>query len=80
MITNKSIINKFQQAIKSASTQAEKQEIAKELHAYIGTLSLDEQEIYKVNVISTIERKFEVMDKLIAAYEAIRKDDLVAAQ
>lgn len=30
-----------------------------------------------MDVLSIIESKFEVMDKLIAAYEAIRKDDLV---
>lgn len=73
------LIKKYQKAIKEAITQEEKQAIASQLHSYIATLSVSEQEAYKSNVITTIESKFEVMDKLLAAYEAIKKDDLVLA-
>ena len=73
------IIKKYQQAIKEATSQEEKQVIASQLHSYIATLSVSEQEAYKSSVITTIESKFEVLDKLLAAYEAIKKDDLVLA-
>jgi hypothetical protein len=73
------IIKKYQQAIKEATSQEEKQAIASQLHSYTATLSVSEQEAYKLSVILTIESKFEVMDKLLAAYEAIQKDDLVLA-
>lgn len=76
---DKEIIKKYQQAIKKATSQEEKQSIASQLHSYIDTLPASEQEAYKSSVIATIESKFEVMDKLLAAYEAIRKDDLVLA-
>ncbi len=76
---DKILIKKYQQAIKEATSQEEKQTIASQLHTYIATLSMSEQEAYKTRVIMTIESKFEVMDKLLAAYEAIRKDDLVLA-
>jgi hypothetical protein len=76
---DKLLIKNFQQAIKEATSQEEKQAIASKLHSYIATLSISEQEEYKSSVITTIESKFEVMDKLLAAYEAIRKDDLVLA-
>lgn len=74
---DKILIKKYQQEIRKATSQEQKQQIASNLHAYIGTLSIHEQEAYKLGVLSIIESKFEVMDKLIAAYEAIRKDDLV---
>lgn len=76
---DKTIIKKYQQAIKEATSQEEKQAIASHLHSYIATLSVSEQEAYKSSVITNIESKFEVMDKLLAAYEAIQKDDLVLA-
>jgi hypothetical protein len=76
---DKEIIKKYQQAIKEATSQEEKKAVASQLHSYIATLPLSEQEAYKFNVLTTIESKFEVMDKLLAAYEAIRKDDLVLA-
>jgi hypothetical protein len=76
---DKLLIKNFQHAIKEATSQEEKQAIASKLHSYIATLSVSEQEEYKSSVITTIESKFEVMDKLLAAYEAIRKDDLVLA-
>lgn len=71
------IIKKYQQDIKNASSQEGKEAIASILHTYIATLSTSEQEAYKTSMITTIESKFEVIDKLLAAYEAIRKDDLV---
>ena len=74
---DKLLIKKYQQAIKEATSQEEKQGIASKLHSYIATLSVSEQEAYKSSVITIIESKFEVMDKLLAAYEAIKKDDLV---
>ena len=73
---DKELIKKYQKNIQEASSQDEKQAIASQLHAYIGTLPEYEQEAYKTTVLANIESKFEVMDKLIAAYEAIRKDDL----
>jgi hypothetical protein len=72
-------IKKYQQGIKEATSQEEKQAIASQLHSFIATLSICEQEGYKSSVITTIESKFEVMDKLLAAYEAIKKDDSVLA-
>jgi trans-aconitate methyltransferase len=71
------LIKKYQQEIREANTLVEKQLIASKLHAYVETLSLQEQQMYKNSVLTTLENKFEVMDKLIAAYEAIKKDDLV---
>jgi hypothetical protein len=76
---DKVIIKKYQQAIREAPSQEEKQVVASKLHLYIATLTVSEQEAYKSSVITTIESKFDVMDKLLAAYEAIRKDDLVLA-
>jgi hypothetical protein len=76
---DKSLIKKYQQGIKDATSQEEKQLIASQLHSYIATLPVSEQEAYKTSVITTIESKFEVMEKLLAAYEAIKKDDLVLA-
>ena len=73
------MIKNYQQAIKEATSQEEKQVIASQLHSYIATLSVSEQEAYKSSVMMVIESKFEVMDKLLAAYEAIKKDDLVLA-
>jgi hypothetical protein len=73
---DKELIKKYQKSIQEATSQAEKQAIAFQLHAYIGTLPIHEQEAYKASVLANIESKFEVMDKLIAAYEAIKKDDL----
>ena len=73
---DKELIKKYQDNIHKASSQDEKQAIASQLHAYIGTLPIYEQEVYKAGVLANIENKFEVMDKLIAAYEAIKKDDL----
>lgn len=74
---DKLLIKKYQEAIRNATSQEEKQSIASQLHAYISTMSLSEQDEYKSSVITIIESKFEVMDKLLAAYEAIKKDDLV---
>ena len=71
------LIKKYQQAIKEATSQEDKQVIASQLHSYIATLTVSDQETYKSSVITTIESKFEVVDKLLAAYEAIKKDDLV---
>ena len=73
---DKELIKKYQKNIQKATSQEEKQVIASQLHAYIGTLPTYEQEAYKSSVLANIESKFEVMDKLIAAYEAIKKDDL----
>lgn len=73
---DKELIKKYQKNIQEATSQVEKQTIASQLHAYIGTLPIHEQEVYKSNVLANIESKFEVMDKLIAAYQAIKKDDL----
>jgi hypothetical protein len=74
---DKILIKKYQKEIREATSQEQKERIASNLHTYIGTLPTHEQEEYKSGVLSIIESKFDVMDKLIAAYEAIRKDDLV---
>jgi hypothetical protein len=74
---NNQLIKKYQQEIREATSQDEKQLIASKLYSYISTLSVEEQESYKKGILTVIESKFEVMDKLIAAYEAIKKDDLV---
>jgi hypothetical protein len=74
---NNQLIKKYQQEIREATSQDEKQLIASQLHSYIATLSFEEQELYKKNILIVIESKFEVMDKLIEAYEAIKKDDLI---
>ena len=74
---DKILIKRYQQEIREATSQEQKEQIASNLHSYVGTLPVHEQEEYKSAVLSIIESKFEVMDKLIAAYEAIRKDDLV---
>jgi hypothetical protein len=74
---NNQLIKKYQQEIREATSQDEKQLIASKLHSYIATLSVEEQESYKKGILTVIESKFEVMDKLIEAYEAIKKDDLV---
>ena len=73
------IVKKYQQEIKQATSKSEKQLIASKLHAYIATLPDEEQKSYKDSILTVIESKFEVMDKLIAAYEAIKKDDLILA-
>ena len=73
---DKDLIKKYQKNIQEATSQDEKQVIASKLHTYIGTLPTHEQEAYKLSILANIESKFEVMDKLIAAYEAIKKDDL----
>ena len=73
------LIKKYQQEIKRATSKSEKEMIASKLHAYIATLPDEEQKSYKDSVLAVIESKFEVMDKLIAAYEAIKKDDLILA-
>jgi hypothetical protein len=74
---DKILIKKYQKEIREANSKEQKERIASNLHIYIGTLPIHEQEEYKSGVLSIIESKFEVIDKLIAAYEAIRKDDLV---
>jgi hypothetical protein len=76
---NNQTIKKFQQEIREATSSDEKQLIASKLHSYIATLPFEQQEAYKKSVLITIESKFEVMDKLIEAYEAIKKDDLILA-
>ncbi len=76
---DKLLVKKYQQDIKEATSQEEKLSIASKLHSYIATLPPSEQEAYKSSVITTIESKFEVMEKLLAAYQAIRKDDSVLA-
>jgi hypothetical protein len=64
---DKILIKKYQQEIREATSQEQKERIASNLHTYIGTLTIQEQEEYKSGVLSIIESKFDVMDKLIAA-------------
>ena len=76
---NNQFIKKYQQEIREAKSQDEKHLIASKLHSYVATLTIEEQEAYKNSILTVIESKFEVMDKLIAAYDAIKKDDLILA-
>ncbi len=55
---DKILIKKYQQEIREATSQEKKELIASKLHAYIGTLSMPEQEEYKSGVLSVIESKF----------------------
>lgn len=77
MIMDIQIVKRYQQEIKQTTSKSEKDLIASKLHAYIATLPNEEQKSYKDGILTVIESKFEVMDKLIAAYEAIKRDDLV---
>lgn len=55
---DKILIRKYQQEIREATSQEQKELIASNLHAYIGTLPIHVQEEYKLGVLSIIESKF----------------------
>jgi hypothetical protein len=46
------------------------------LYEYVLTLTAEEGEEYSVSTSASIHTKTEVMDKLIAAYEAMKVDTL----
>jgi molecular chaperone GrpE (heat shock protein) len=69
-------IKEYQNQISQANSQEEKMQIASQLHDYVRTLSETEREAYKTSVKSAINSKMEVMDKLLAAYEAMKEDAL----
>ena len=73
---NNLIIKSYQKQISEAISQEEKLVIASRLHEYVRTLSEDEREEYKISTKASIRSKTEVMDKLIAAYEAMKEDAL----
>lgn len=73
---NNLIIKSYQKQISEAISQEEKLEIASRLHEYVRSLSVEEQEEYKISTLASIRSKTEVMDKLIAAYEAMKEDAL----
>ena len=50
--------------------------IASHLREYVRTLSAEEREQYKMSTLTSTRSKTEVMDKLIAAQEAMKKDSL----
>ena len=70
------IIKSYQKQISEAKSQEEKLAIASRLHEYVRTLSEEEREEYRVSTLASIRSKTEVMDKLIAAYEAMKEDSL----
>jgi hypothetical protein len=70
------IIKTYQKQISEATNQEEKLAIASRLHEYVRTLSEEEREEYRISTLSSIRSKTEVMDKLIAAYEAMKEDAL----
>jgi flagellar motility protein MotE (MotC chaperone) len=70
------IIKSYQKQISESTTQEEKLAIASRLHEYVRTLSAEEREEYKTSTKASIRSKTEVMDKLIAAYEAMKEDAL----
>ena len=73
---NNPYIKSYQKQISEATSQEEKLTIASRLHEYVRTLSVEEREEYKVSTLASIRSKTEVMDKLIAAYEAMKEDAL----
>ena len=50
---DKILIRKYQQEIREATSQEQKELIASTLHAYIGTLPIHEQEEYKLGVLKS---------------------------
>ena len=68
------IIKSHQKKISEATNQEEKLAIASSLHEYVRTLSAEEREEYRISTLASIRSKTEVMDKLIAAYEAMKED------
>jgi flagellar motility protein MotE (MotC chaperone) len=70
------IIKSYQKQISESINQDEKLSIASRLHEYVRTLSAEEREEYKTSTKASIRSKTEVMDKLIAAYEAMKEDTL----
>ncbi len=73
---NNLIIKSYQKQISEATSQEEKLAIASRLHEYVRTLNAEEREEYRVSTLASIRSKTEVMDKLIAAYEAMKEDAL----
>ncbi len=73
---NDPIVKSYQKEISEAKSQEEKLAVASRLHEYVRTLSVKEREEYKVSTLASIRSKAEVMDKLIAACEAMKEDAL----
>lgn len=73
---NNLIIKSYQKQISESTMQEEKLAIASRLHDYVRTLTTEEREEYRMNTLASIYSKTEVMDKLIAAYEAVKLDAL----
>lgn len=69
-------IKSYQKQIGEATSQEEKLIIASRLHEYVRSLSEEEREEYRISTIASIRSKTQVMDKLIAAYEAMKGDAL----
>ena len=73
---NNPIIKSYQKQISEATSQEEKLTIASRLHEYVRTLPAEEREEYRISTLASIRSKTEIMDKLIAAYEAMKEDSL----
>ena len=69
-------IKSYQKRISEAISQEEKLAIASRLHECVRTLSEEEREEYRISTLASIRSKTEVIDKLIAAYEAMKEDAL----
>ena len=50
-----------------------------ELQQYVLTLTVADQQLYRDTIIASIESKFAIMDTLIAAFEAVKKDALLVS-
>ncbi|MEI7581498.1 hypothetical protein [Runella sp.] len=68
------IIKDFYNKIRVAEEAEVKQKLIAELKIHINGLSVEEQKRYRETVIASIESKFEVMDKLVDAYQALKND------
>jgi molecular chaperone GrpE (heat shock protein) len=69
-------ISEYQNQISQANSKEDKLQIASQLHDYVRTLSEIEREEYKTSTKAAINSKMGVMDKLLAAYEAMKEDAL----
>lgn len=75
MVINNTI-KAYQNQISTAKAKEVKLQMASQIHDYALTLSETEREEYKRSTKAAINRKMEVMDKLLSAYEPMKEDAL----
>ena len=68
------IIKDFYNQIRGVENTEVKEIRMAELKMYINSHSVEEQQKYRETVIASIESKFEAMDKLVDAYQALKND------